>query len=283
MIRRARAALGAAAVTLVAVAVGCSVGTPQAGPTHHPTASTAAPSPTPSQPPSPPPAPRTGSCHRLGFSQATSPTDSSAAVSCTSRHTSVTVAVGHFDPVRDGHLLTVDSRSVQQQIANRCPGTLAGYVGGSRDVRRLSRFTVVWFGPTLAQGEQGATWYRCDVVALAGRDQLAPLPPRLRGVLDRPHALARFGTCGTAAPDSPHFDRVICSHRHSWRAVSVVGLPQHTRLYARGVGAAADARCRQVAANLAHGALKYSWAFEWPTREQWRAGQRYGFCWLPSR
>lgn len=281
MTGRARAALGAAATTLVAVAVGCTISAPQAAPTR--SAAVRTPAPSPSATSSPPSPPRAGSCHRLGFAQATSPTDDSAPVPCASSHTSVTVAVGHFDPVRDGHLLTVDSSTVQQQVADSCPDTLTSYVGGSRGDRRLSRFTVVWFTPTLAQGEAGATWYRCDVVALAAPDRLATLPAHLRGALDRPHALDRYGTCGTAAPGSRRFDRVICSRPHRWRAVSVVALPQHTRLHARAAGAAADARCKQVAADAAHGALKYSWAFEWPTLDQWQAGQRYGFCWLPTR
>jgi hypothetical protein len=172
---------------------------------------------------------------------------------------------------------------VQDQIARRCPGTLAGYVGGTREQRRLSRFAVVWFSPTVAQANAGATWYRCDVVVLSGHDSLAPLPTRLRGALGKPHALDRFGTCGTAAPGSRGFQRVVCSARHSWKAVSVVPLPRGTRFHARAAGSAADARCKQVAAHAARGALKYSWACEWPTRERWDAGQRYGLCWLPGR
>jgi hypothetical protein len=283
-VRHAVAAVAAAVVTLLAVAVGCTAtGTP-ARPTAAGTpAQSRTPSPSPTAAPSPPAAPQVGSCHRLTVAQATAPTDSRPAVPCSSRHTTVTIHVGAFDPVSDGHLLGVDSASVQDQIARRCPGTLAGYVGGTREQRRLSRFAVVWFSPTVAQANAGATWYRCDVVVLSGHDSLAPLPTRLRGALDKPHALDRFGTCGTAAPGSRGFQRVVCSARHSWKAVSVVPLPRGTRFHARAAGSAADARCKQVAAHAARGALKYSWAFEWPTRERWDAGQRYGLCWLPGR
>lgn len=292
MTRRTLAALVATALTLVAVAIGCSTGRPQAGttsspeprPSPTPTSSavgtpSATPTPTATATPSPP---RVGSCHRLSLQAASAPSDDRASVRCGSRHTTVTVRVGHFDPVRDGHLLGVDSRSVQQQIADHCPAALSRYLGGSRDDRRLSRFTVVWFSPTIEEGLAGATWFRCDLVALAGDERLAPLPARVKGLLGRPHALDRFGTCGTAAPDSRGFERVICSRRHSWRAVSVVHLPAGARLHARAAGATANARCKQVAANAAGGSLKYTWAFEWPTRKQWQAGQRYGFCWLPS-
>lgn len=279
--RRVRlAALVAGCLTLAVVAYGCSGSTPKAGPSPQPSRQ---PTPTATTAPPPPPAPAAGSCHRLSLERATSPTDSRRAVPCRSPHTTVTLRVGHFDPVRDGHLLGVDSRTVQDQISGRCSSRLLRVLGGSRDDRRLSRFTVVWFSPTVAQAQAGATWFRCDAVALAGNDRLAQLPSRVQDLLGRAHALDRFGTCGTAAPDSAHFQRVICSHRHRWRAVSVVGLPAGAHFHARSAAASANARCKQVAANASGGALKYTWAFEWPTQDQWRSGQRYGFCWLPTR
>lgn len=280
-VRTALSAVVATVVTALTVIAGCTAAEPNAAPSRTATSTPSA-SPSPTRPPSPPPAPRVGSCHRLTLAAAGRPTDVRAPVPCNQQHTTVTVHVGRFDPVQDGHLVSVDSASVQQQIADRCPGTLAGYVGGTRDERRLSRFTVVWFSPTLAQAQAGATWFRCDVVALGSPGRLAQLPGHLRGVLDRPHGLDRFGTCGTAAPGSPRFEHVTCAHRHSWRAVSVVDLPRAARLHGRAAGAAADAQCKQIAANAAHGSLKYTWAFEWPTRDQWQSGQRYGFCWLPS-
>ena len=37
-----------------------------------------------------------------------------------------------------------------------------------------------------------------------------------------------------------------------------------------------------VASGRSNGSLKYTWSFEWPTRDQWDAGQRYGYCWVPG-
>lgn len=279
--RTALSAVVAVVATVLVVIAGCTVSRPDAAPRRTPTPSPAS-SPTPTRPASPPPAPRVGSCHRLTLAAAGKPTDSRAPVPCSSEHTTVTVRVGRFDPVQDGHLLTADSAAVQRQIADHCPASLTDVVGGTREQRRLSRFTVVWFSPTVAQGQAGATWFRCDIVALASRNQLAQLPAHLNGVLDRPHALDRFGICGTAAPGSPRFHHVTCAEPHSWRAVGVVDLPRGSRLHSRAAGNTANAHCKQVAANSAHGSLKYTWAFEWPTPEQWQSGRRYGFCWLPD-
>ncbi len=231
---------------------------------------------------SPPPPPRVGACHTLTLSEATEPVDTGEPVSCRATHTSVTIRVGRLSRVQDGHLLAVDSRTVRAQLAKACPAAPGDYVGGDLTAQRLSRFEVVSFSPSLEQADAGADQYRCDIVAVRSQGQLEPLPRRLRNVLDEPGGLDRFGTCGTAAPDAKGFTRVVCSRTHAWRAVDVVELPADTRYLAKSAAASGDARCKDVAADRAEGALKYSWSFEWPTRPQWAAGQRYGYCWVPS-
>lgn len=190
--------------------------------------------------------------------------------------------VGKADPVVDGHLMAVDSDAVQAQLARRCPRRLAAYVGGHETDRRLSRLETVWFGPTVEQADRGARWFRCDLVALQRDGTLAPLGPRMRGVLGHPSALESWGTCGTAAPSEQDFQRVICSQPHRWQAVDVIALPASAAFLGKRADRAADARCHDVASSRAGGRLKFAWSFEWPTREQWNAGQRYGYCWLPT-
>jgi hypothetical protein len=133
--------------------------------------------------------------------------------------------VGTIQPVVDGHLLAVDSDAVQRQVASRCRSRLTAHLGGDAETRRLSRLTVVWFTPSLEDSDRGALWFRCDLVALAGHDQLARLPRVTQGLLASPAALDRFGTCGTSAPAARGFERVICSARHTWRARATFALP----------------------------------------------------------
>jgi hypothetical protein len=190
--------------------------------------------------------------------------------------------VGEISPVHDGHLLAVDSATVRSQIAKTCPATLAPYVGGDRTTQRLSRLQVVWFSPSLEQADAGANWYRCDIVGLRSEGRLLPLPARMRGALGKPAALDRFGTCGTTAPGKPGFARVACSEKHSWRAIDVLEIDPKSRYLAKAATAAGDTACKDRASARAENSLKFSWSFEWPTREQWAAGQRYGYCWVPE-
>jgi hypothetical protein len=270
-----RRTLGVLASVILLAGAGCSSGDPDAAPDPSPrvSVSTAPPSPT---------APLVGGCHELSITEAADPVDPGGPVACHRPHTSVTVKVGQLDPVVDGHLLAVDSRTVRNQIEKGCPDTPGAFLGGDQTAQRLSRFEVVWFSPSLEQADAGSNWYRCDVVALGSTGKLLRLPARLQGILDQEGALDRFGTCGTAAPDARGFQRVACSARHSWRAVDVVDLPAGGRYLAKDVAALGDSACKDVASVRANGALKKTWSFEWPTRAQWAASQRYGYCWVPE-
>jgi hypothetical protein len=233
--------------------------------------------------PPPPAPPKVGACHELTLQQATDPVGSGDPVPCGRPHTAQTYKVGRLSSLADGHLLAVDSTAVQARLATTCTPALPAYLGGDQTAQRLARFGPVWFGPSLEQADAGADWFRCDVVGLRKDGVLITLPRKMKGVLDAPDALDRFGTCGTAAPDAKNFQRVVCADRHSWRAVDDVDLPPSTHYLAKDAAAAGDAACKDVAAERADGALKYTWSFEWPTRANWAAGQRYGYCWVPDK
>lgn len=230
-------------------------------------------------------APPVGGCYDLGLKEVASPTSDQAPVACREEHTTQTIHVGRLQTVVSGHLVAVDSRAAQEQMQRVCSRRLARYVGGTPRTRALSRLTVVWFGPTAAESDQGATWFRCDVVALQGKERLAPLPPprRLQGVLDRPRALDSFGLCGTSAPGSPGFARVICAQPHRWRAVTTINLPGGRRYPgAAAVRRGGESACRNLVSRQQGNADTFRYGWEWPSREQWEAGQTYGYCWAPD-
>lgn len=246
---------------------------------------TAAPSSaSPSAPPtaSPPPAPRNRACYALSFSDAVAPSAPTSSVPCSRQHTAMTYAVGRLDTVVDGHLLAVDSKRVQQQVATACPERFGDFVGGSLSDQRLSMLRPVWFTPSVEESDEGASWFRCDVVALATDEELVPLTGRLGGVLGTEEGRDRYGMCGTASPDAADFTRVVCSREHSWRAVAVVAFDPGPYPGVATVRDAGATPCEDAGATAAGGALDYEWGYEWPTAQQWQAGQTFGRCWAPS-
>ncbi len=226
--------------------------------------------------------PAAGACYQLTWDQALAPTSDAAPVRCGSRHTSVTFAVGSLDDLLAGHLLGVDSAAVQEQVASTCPKRLRRYVGGSTEDLRLSMLRAVWFTPTVAQSDTGASWYRCELIAVARDGRLAGLSGRLRGVLDGQAGRDRYGMCATAAPDEPDFERVICSARHTWRAVATVDLPGRRYPGAAAARRAGQGVCEDAGRDRAEDPLSFQWGYEWPTRRQWANGQTYGRCWVPD-
>ncbi|WP_244929137.1 septum formation family protein [Nocardioides sp. W7] len=265
--------IAAAAAALLA---GCAGdGQSPAGPPPSPTPAVL---PTATEAPLPP----DGACYRLRYAEALAPTNDREPVDCAGRHLSQTFAVGRLDTVVDGHLLAVDSVRVREQVARRCPAALGDFLGGSEEDRRLSMLRAVWFTPTVEASDSGAGWYRCDVIALAGAERLAPVTGTLADVLGRAEGRDRWGMCGTAAPDAPDFARVACSAEHSWRAVSVVDLPPGAYPGAADVREAGQAPCEDAGRDAADDPLDYRWGYEWPTAEQWQAGQTYGRCWAPD-
>ncbi len=230
----------------------------------------------------PPAAPKVGACYQLPFETAIAPTSEAKPVDCAAQHTSETVAVGTIDAVVDGHLLAVDSDRVRAQVASACPQALKAYVGGSLEQLRLSMIRPTWYTPTLEESDAGADWYRCDAVVLAGTSTLAELKTRLKGVLGTARGRKQYAMCGTAAPDAKNFERVLCSAKHSWRAIDVVVFKDGAYPGEKKVRAAGRTRCEDAAADVAEDPLTFEWGYEWPTKEQWDMGQAFGRCWAPD-
>ncbi|MCH1868450.1 septum formation family protein [Nocardioides sp. CFH 31398] len=288
-----RTLLVAGALTGLLVLAGCGGGSdePASGGSPSPAVSSvdpssATPSTTEGDQPDPAAAtrPEPQTCYPLGFDDALAPTSEVEPVECTTEHTSRTFAVGDLDLVVDGHLLAVDSERAQAQPAEQCPPRLAEFLGGSEDDLRLSVLRAVWFSPTVEQSDEGASWYRCDVIALARQGELLPLTGRLEGLFSRPDAAAAYALCATAEPGTDGFDRVPCSADDaSWRAIATVPLADTEDYPGEDqVSGAGDGVCEDAARDAAPDPLNFRFGYEYPTAEQWDAGQRYGVCWTPA-
>jgi len=194
---------------------------------------------------------------------------------CRTRHTSQTFHVGRLRPKE---LTSVDSPAVQARVAESCTDRLRRHVGADARALRLTMVETVWFTPSLEQAELGADWFRCDVVVVDAPEKLRALPRSTKGLAGREDVRM----CSTAEPGTPAFKRVACGRRHSWRAVATVDLAGGRYPSAEAASAVLDDACRDVALDNAQDPLTFRWAEERPTRQQWRAGRRYGLCWVPA-
>lgn len=260
-----------ATAVLAVLLLGACTG-PDATPT--PSASSSSPdaTPTPAEPVEPP---VDRACYRLTYDDAVAPTAAVRPTSCAKPHTSMTFLVGELDT-------TVDSQRVQRQVASACPARFGRFVGGTVEQRRLSMLRAVWFTPTVEESDEGANWFRCDVIAVAADGALAPLAGQLAGVLGTGAGRERYAMCGTAEPGTAAFERVICSADHAWRAIEIVPFEVADYPGDGRVRTAGEAPCQEAGRAVADDPLNYRWSYERPTREQWNAGQTYGICWAPA-
>lgn len=276
-----------AGLLAVLVLAACSTdGREPAGPTEPPTSTTetdgsdpdASASDDPGSAAPAQPRPEVGQCRRLDVEAVLAPTSLAEPVRCGRPHTARTFHVGRLDLVESGHRLAVDSPSVQQQARRQCSARLADHLGSSPRELRLTMAQPMWFTPTVEDAAAGADWFRCDLVVVAGPDQLARLSRRTRGT----GGTTAIAMCATDRPGSEGFTRVACQRRHSWRAVATVDLPGSRFPGPGAVADAMSAQCREAARTRADDPLDFDWSEERPTREQWRAGLRYGICWVPA-
>ncbi|WP_299051648.1 septum formation family protein [uncultured Nocardioides sp.] len=288
-LRRLAPALAALGALLLVAGCGGDDAAPQDAASASPSATPAGPvSSDPASSGDPTPAavavPEVQACYPLGFDEALAPVSETAPTDCAGEHTSRTFAVGELDLLVDGHLLAVDSERAQAQPAAECPPRLAEFLGGSEEDLRLTVLRAVWFSPTVEQSDEGASWYRCDVIALAGQGELAPLTGRLEGLFSTPDAAAAYALCATAEPGTDGFERVPCrADDASWRAIATVPLAEGEEYPGEDqVSAAGDGVCEDAARDTASDPLNFRFGYEYPTAEQWDAGQRYGVCWTPA-
>jgi hypothetical protein len=241
----------------------------------------------------PPAAPAAGVCYRISYDEAVAPTNADTPVTCDKGHTSQTFAVGQLDLVVDGHLLAIDSEAVRSQVAKRCPHQLAAYVGATLEQLKLSMLRPVWFTPTIEESDAGAGWYRCDVIAVTGDAKVAKIDSDISQALAKPAGRDEYAMCGTAEPGAATFSHVLCREDHTWKAISVLDLTERAdkgSVAGQGGGYPGEAAarhagqtvCADAARAIASDALDYEWGYEWPTKEQWDAGQTFGRCWAPD-
>lgn len=272
-LRRLVAALGLAltASTLVA----CSSDDPSGTSNDAATTSPATPTPEPPRPPVP------GDCHRLTWAQALAPSTSTQKRPCR-RPTAITFHVGRLGTNAAGEIRQPDARAVQRRMTRVCPQRLADFLGGDVESRRLSVLTSVWFTPTPDEVAAGADWFRCDVVAPGVAETLVQLQPPMKGALDDQERRESYALCANGQPGTDSFSRTPCSLDHTWRAVTTVDLDKDSYPGPDTLDDQLRQPCTDTAVDAASDPLNLVWHQEVPTQAQWRGGQRYGICWLPT-
>lgn len=226
-------------------------------------------------------APPTGVCRELTPEDVAKAANATKTVACTSRHTAETYAVGELPDQFDD--ADYDDTTLGTYAYRTCSTKFAEFVGADESLVLRTTVSWAWFRPSAKAWGKGARWYRCDVI---GGNSASPeyraLPQTARGMLS-----GRPKDSWLACADGPSVaqgEKVPCSQKHAWRAVTTVKLGQPDDAYPGD--RVMESRTRSFCAASVKAWLNYPAEFEYGFtffhQAEWKAGIRRSVCWAKT-
>jgi hypothetical protein len=226
-------------------------------------------------------APELGACRMLTPADVAQPSNATRTVDCGQPHTAQTFAVGQLpDEFTDA---AYDDESLGAFAYRECSRGFQKFLGGDESLVMRTVVSWAWFRPSEQAWDEGARWYRCDVVGGGDRSaDYVELPEDAKGLLlgrvdDRWMVCANGPTVAGAA-------RVPCSEPHNWRAVTTIklGEPEDDYPGDRLVEVRSRDFCdKSVGAVLGY-PVKYDFAYTWFHEAEWEVGNRRSICWAKT-
>ena len=222
--------------------------------------------------------PKVGDCRVLEPADIAAATNDTEPVPCTEGHTAETFAVGKFT----GELAEAayDDESLGAAVYRDCAGRFQKFTGADESLVLRSVLSWAWFRPSEDAWDEGARWYRCDVVGGTEESpELVALPKTAKGLL-----LGIPADRWMACVDAESVDGAVhvpCSEEHTWRAVStiVVGKKQDKYPGDRLVEVRSRDFCSDWVGAWMNYPVDYEYAWTWFGETEWRAGNRRSICW----
>jgi hypothetical protein len=221
--------------------------------------------------------PEKAACRVLEPEDIAASSDDSPTVPCTEAHTAETYLVAEFEgPLAEAEY---DDPRLASAAYRRCSRDFRRFTGADESLALRTVLSWAWFRPSEEAWEQGARWYRCDVVG--GTDlseELVALPRTAQGVLlgipgDRWMACVAGDSVVDAAP-------VPCTEPHDWRAATSIVVGREPRYPGeRMVEVLSRDYCSESIGAWMNYPLDYEYAYTFFSEAEWEAGNRRSICW----
>lgn len=226
-------------------------------------------------------APATGACRVLEPQDVGQPTDATRTVPCTERHTAETYAVG----VLPAELADAayDSKEVALAGYHACNDAFAKHLGADESVVMRTVLSWAWFRPSEKAWEDGARWYRCDLVGgteAVAKKRYLDLPETTRNLLRTSKPDDKWMVCGRGTNVSTS-TKVPCTKPHDWRAATTikVGEPKDPYPGDRAIEVKTREYCRTSISAWLNYAVDFQFGYTWFHEAEWEAGNRRSICW----
>lgn len=224
--------------------------------------------------------PKLGACYVLTPQDTGQPSNASAPVPCTQQHTAQTFAIGTL-PASTGK--DYGSPAHGQWIYPTCEKAFEKFLGIDESLALRVQLSWAWFRPSQRGWDNGARWYRCDLVGgRADATSYAALPTTAEGLF---HAKPpeQWLTCGQG-PTVLQSKRVPCTEKHDWRAVTTIKLGQPADPYPgdRLVQVRSRDYCSDSVGAWMNYPVDYEFGYTWFHAAEWKAGNRRSVCWAKT-
>ena len=225
--------------------------------------------------------PELGACRMLTPDDVAQPSNTTPTVDCGGPHTAETYAVGDLPAdLRDADY---DSDELGSWAYRACSERFQDFLGADDSLVMRTVLSWAWFRPTESAWEDGARWYRCDVVGGGEQSKdYVELPKSAKGLLlglpkDRWMVCAEGVTVDGSV-------KVPCDETHDWRAVTTISLGEAGDDYPgdRLVEVRTRDFCSSSVGAWLDYPVDYDYGYTWFREAEWEAGNRRSVCWAKT-
>jgi hypothetical protein len=224
--------------------------------------------------------PKLGACYILTPKDTDQPSNAAEAVACSKPHTAETFAIGTL-PASTGK--DYDSPAHGKWIYPTCEKAFEKFLSVDSSMALRVRLSWAWFRPSKRGWDKGARWYRCDLVG--GPDKAtsyAALPTTAKGLF-RAKPPEQWLSCARG-PSVQASEKVPCTEKHDWRAVTSIKLGQPGDPYPgdRLVQVRSRDYCSDSVGAWMNYPVDYEFGYTWFHQAEWQAGNRLSVCWAKT-
>lgn len=227
-------------------------------------------------------APQLGACRVLTPDDVTRSSNATRTVDCREEHTAETFAAGPL-PARFEDA-EYDDKRLGQFAYEQCADQFETFLGADESLVMRTVVSWAWFRPSEDAWEDGARWFRCDVVGGGEQSKsFVELPRTARGLLlGKPED--RWMVCADG-PTVAGSVKIPCSQDHTWRAVTTIKVGQEDDAYPgdRLVEVKTRDFCSDSVGAWLNYPADYDFAYTWFHEAEWKAGNRRSICWAKTR